>query len=369
MTYYATFRLADGRRNRFKVGVHGAATPAQARDAAKKVLAKVTNNEDPTAARRAAKAHNLKSFIEHKYGPWVETHRKDGKATASRILTCFTDLHGKKLNQISPWLIDKWRSVRLKAGRSAATINRDIGALRSALSKAVEWHDLDSHPLAEFKPLKVDASKKTRYLTVDEEARLRATLDEREERARGKRDTANAWRKERGYTSRPDFRDVPFVDHLKPMVLLSINTGLRRGEVFHLKWENIDLSHSVLTVTGDTAKSGQTRQVPLNQEAAEVLRCWKGQSPVVDGLAFPGRNGKPFDTIKTAWAQLLRAADIQGFRWHDMRHHFASKLAMASVDLNTIRELLGHSDLKMTLRYAHLAPHVKAEAVEKLAHG
>ena len=83
-------------------------------------------------------------------------------------------------------------------------------------------------------------------------------------------------------------------------------------------------------------------------------------------LVFPGTKGKRIVDVKTAWAKLLRQAGIESFRWHDMRHDFASRLVMAGVDLNTVRELLGHADLKMTLRYAHLAPEHKANAVEKL---
>jgi site-specific recombinase XerD len=84
------------------------------------------------------------------------------------------------------------------------------------------------------------------------------------------------------------------------------------------------------------------------------------------GLVFPGAEGKTRNNIKKAWNNLLKTAQINNLRWHDLRHNFASKLVMAGEDLNTVRELLGHSDLKMTLRYAHLSPEHKASAVARL---
>jgi site-specific recombinase XerD len=78
---------------------------------------------------------------------------------------------------------------------------------------------------------------------------------------------------------------------------------------------------------------------------------------------FAGKDGKSFVDIKTAWNKLLRDAGISDFHWHDLRHHFASRLVMRGVDLNTVRELMGHGDIKMTLRYAHLAPEHKKAAI------
>ena len=92
-------------------------------------------------------------------------------------------------------------------------------------------------------------------MTEDEEQRLRAALDIREERIRAGRDSANAWRAERGYRLLPDLRQVAFADHLKPLVLLSINTGVRQGEAFSLTWRHVDLERAILTVAGATAKS------------------------------------------------------------------------------------------------------------------
>ena len=84
-------------------------------------------------------------------------------------------------------------------------------------------------------------------------------------------------------------------------------------------------------------------------------------------IVFSGENDdEPLTTVNKSWAGLVQAAKVQGFRFHDLRHTFASKLVMAGIDLNTVRELLGHSQIAMTLRYAHLAPEHKAAAVERL---
>lgn len=121
-----------------------------------------------------------------------------------------------------------------------------------------------------------------------------------------------------------------------------------------------------ITVLGQGSKSGDTRHIPLNDEALATLRQWKKQQSEPVGLVFPSRGGNPFNHVKKAWGGVLLAAELTDFRWHDLRHHFASKLVMAGVDLNTVRELLGHSDITMTLRYAHLAPEHKAAAVALL---
>jgi integrase len=141
-----------------------------------------------------------------------------------------------------------------------------------------------------------------------------------------------------------------------------MNTGMRRGEILSLEWQNADLTNKNLTVISENAKSGKTRHIPLNTEAFETLKNWKKDSPS-NGYVFTGQNGNPLLEIRKSWTTALEEAKISNFRFHDLRHHFASKLVMASVDLNTVRELLGHSDLTMTLRYAHLAPEHKAAAV------
>jgi integrase len=139
-----------------------------------------------------------------------------------------------------------------------------------------------------------------------------------------------------------------------------MNTGLRRGELLAMRWDSIDFKHRILTVEGGTAKSRQTRHVPLNDEAMDVLNRWREHTQ-------GGRRVFEIKTgFKTAWAKLLKRADITKFRWHDLRHHFASRLVQLGVPLNTVRDLLGHSSVAMSLRYAHLAPDQRREAVAKI---
>ena len=326
----------------------------------------MVHGDDPALDKRTAEVPSLQSYLEDHYGPWVIAHRKAGNATLARIRAHFSVFFNVKLSDLSPLIVDRWRTKRLASGLQPATLNRDLVALRSALSKAVEWGLVPAHPLQSLKMAKIDSASVVRFLSEKEEGSLRSALDQREQKHRENRSRANEWRRARGY---PEFTDISvhhYADYLKPMVLISINTGLRQGELFNLSWKSVDLERSNLTIAGQTAKSGKTRHIPLNAEALDALRRWRMQSVSTTGFVFPSANGKPFDNVKKAWQGLLDHAAVEHFRWHDMRHHFASRLVMAGVDLNTVRELLGHGDIKMTLRYAHLAPEHKAAAVEKL---
>ena len=150
---------------------------------------------------------------------------------------------------------------------SRSTINRNISALRAALARAVEWGTLSAMPLGKIKRSAEDENAIVRYLLEDEEARLRAALIARDDARRAARESANMWRRERGYEEWPAYG--AYTDHLTPLVLLGVNTGLRRGELLQLCWRDVDLQRRILTVRGEGAKTGQTRHVPLNSEAVK----------------------------------------------------------------------------------------------------
>lgn len=362
------YTLVYKRGKRLTIGNADAITPYQARELAKSELAKVYQGTDPINEKKKLKADSYLQYIEVTYKPWLEENIVNSKTTLDNLKKLFPEFHNKRLCEISTAHIEKWRTGRLKEEIKPSAINRQLNDLRACLNRAAEWGLIETQSLPKIKACKTDSNPKIRYLTEDEERDLRTALDEREARIRAGRQSNNHWREERSYSLYIDLSDHAFADYLKPAVLLSLNTGLRRGELFGLKWSDIDLDEKTknLTVVGETAKSGKTRHIPLNDEALAILKQWKDQPGIKSPYIFHGRDGKRFQDLRKSWIKVLEQAGIADFRWHDLRHSFASKLVMAGVDLNTIRELLGHHDYKMTLRYAHLAPKHKAAAVALL---
>lgn len=361
MTYY----LELGRGRRMKIGP--VSTPIDdVRAASMGHLGAVAKGKDPLQVQKQSKGLTFLAFVEEEYEAWAEVHLKTAKKLLQRLRSNAKRFHNKPLAHVSPQEFEKWRTERLKGGKKRRTVNRDLDDVRGVLSKAKEWGFLEANPLAGVKKVKTDRVGVVRFLTSEEEDRLFEQLGARETKLREARDRANEWRKVRGYALFPALHNQVYADHLMPMVIVSLNTGMRQGELFDLQWSDVDLSFKRLTIRGEKAKSHQTRHIPLNKSCLQALSSWRDQCPDDVDLVFPGKDGERFDTVKSAWKKLMKDAKVNRFRWHDMRHTFASRLVMKGVDLNTVRELLGHADMQMTLRYAHLAPEHKADAVAKL---
>lgn len=344
-------------------------TVEAARIKARALLGEADRHGAPLAVIEAAKPNKgkpttLREFVDGDYREWARHELKRGHEAADRILSVFAKLADKPLEQVTPKAVEDIITARRRT-LSTATTNRDLAAIKAALAKAVQWKVLEVHPLASVKPSRVTTGNVVRYLSKPEEKRLRAALERREAERREHRESGNAWSMERGSQARPVWPDSGFTDHLAPLVLLAINTGLRRGELFGLDWSHVNMRAKLLTVTAESAKSRKARHVPLNVEALDVLTRWSKQG-TGEGLVFPSVDGGRFGSIKKSWAGLLEAAKVDALRFHDLRHDFASKLVMAGVDLYSVKELLGHASIEMTQRYAHLAPHKLADAVAKL---
>jgi len=149
---------------------------------------------------------------------------------------------------------------------------------------------------------------------------------------------------------------------LRPIVITALNTGMRLGEILSLTWDCVDLNLGIITVVN--AKNNQSRNIPMNTILTEEIIRLKLDAN--SDHVFARDNGKAPVTIRKIWIRALNQADINNFRFHDLRHTFASNLVMAGADIVTVKELLGHKTIAMTMRYAHLNQEHKKKVVNLL---
>ncbi|GMV31987.1 MAG: hypothetical protein AMXMBFR59_41120 [Rhodanobacteraceae bacterium] len=354
--------LAWARNRDLKLGVYPHVTVAMARERARKALVERDEAGAPAAVRPAGQGDGsmlVGTFVADHYAAHIRSRRKRAETELAEMQSLFGErFYGLPLAGVTIAVAESWGAARLAGGVKPATVRRNLVRLKALLSKAVEWGHIEASPIAKLKLGRDTPSGDDAYLTAEEEQALRAALAARDVRMIAARESGNAWAAARGYETLPPLKH--YADHLTPMVLVAMNTGLRRGELTSLHWEHADLETAVITVLAGKAKSGKARHVPMNAEVVEVLKRWREIAPADEPRLFP------IESPKTAWHAVVEEAGIGKFRFHDLRHHFASRLVMAGEDLNTVRELLGHADIATTLRYAHLAPEHKRRAVDAL---
>ena len=223
---------------------------------------------------------------------------------------------GKRLRDITPWLIEKFKAQR-KGEVSPATVNRGLAVLSSILSRAMQWGKLIDHPMKGGKVKKLrEESVKERILSADEERKLVRTC--------------SGW-----------FRDF---------VVMALDTGMRVSELVNLKREDVDLNNLVVTVRH--TKSGRDRKIPMTKRVVSMIR-----RRVKDGgdseFVFPQGKGKWPWRVRSAFVRACKKASLQGLRFHDFRHTYATRLVTGGIDLATVQRLVGHQNIQMTIRYAH----------------
>lgn len=373
-TFAYQYRRPDnGRRTRFTLGRPPAMTVQQARHAALEVAARVARGEDPAAERQEARTakpwgRTLGEFINGPFQEWALAYRKSGAGMVQRLKASFKHLMKRDLNAITVRDIETWQARRQTTKGRRGAGNRDIAVLKAALTKAVQWGDLETNPLKGYRLVRADKTRAIRTMTDAEQARIEAAMDRRAEAIRAARDRANNWRTERRYALLPDLRAVAFVDDIRPMYLLMLHGGLRRGEVFGLEWGDVDLDRGVLTLRGVRTKSGQTRRIPMNAILSDAMQRWRAQSDSGAVLVFPSTlTGKRRDNFHKAWDKICADGEVEGLTPHMLRHTFATRILRAGADLEVVRQLLGHSDIATTARYLHAREEDLAAAVARLA--
>jgi len=319
--WWLDFRV-DGRRRRKKVG------PSKALADAVWAKTQVQIAENRFLDVRKEQKVRFDDFAHEFYENYCKiNHRSPNKASGSAIKVLVPYFGGRFLHEITPQLIEQFKRDRLK-DVCPSTVNRALSCLKSLFNRAIEWDKYDGENPVKKVKLFPENNQRTRFLEKEQIAGLIAACDSR----------------------------------LRPIVIVAVNTGMRKSELLNLRWSDIDFERGVIYLL--RTKNNEKREIPMN-EAVKTAFISVRKDPICPYI-FHTKNGEPFLEIRKLFAKALMKAGITNFRYHDLRHTFASQLAMSQVDMNTIRELLGHKSLRMTLRYSHLSLDHKKRAVEVL---
>ena len=273
----------------------------------------------------------------NRYLPWAKGQKKTWETDLFNYRKHIEPRFGKKfLDAISPIDIERLKN-EMKIGvthqgkpYSTATIKHQLVLIKRLYNLAKRWGMYDGkNPLDQVEIPKLD-NQRTEFLKEDEVIRLFQVLEQ--------------W---------PNRESAAFIK-------FSLFTGLRRGELFKICWDDVDFERGMLTLR--EPKGGKTQTIPVNHDALKILKGLEVTSQYI----FPGKNGQQRTDFKGPWKRIRKAAGLpDNFRFHGLRHHFASALVSAGFDLIVVQKLLTHKDSRTTQRYAHLSPGALKEAALK----
>lgn len=289
-------------------------------------------------------------FAKNEYLPWSEVqhsakhHKLQNSIVKVQLIPCFgeIDLHSITTKMLEDYITRRSQGFYLKGKKKRpvkpATVNRDIACLKILFRKAVDWGRLEVSPARGIKAFK-EIPNPPRLLEPEEITALLAHIPDRH----------------------------------RALVCCALYAGLRREELFHLRWEDIHWKAGQLCVVSREehhTKNYETRRIPMNDALQEALRHHKQNHIVVgSGYVFGNKEGKPYDNIRKALKTTARQAGItEGVGLHQLRHAFCSHALMQGIDPRTVQKWMGHRDLKTTLRYAHLSPDHEKTAIQRLTY-
>jgi site-specific recombinase XerD len=236
----------------------------------------------------------------------------------------------KQLSEISVQDVEEYRAQRLSSGLKRSSVNREISCLRKVFNVAKTWRYAEDNPVSRVKLYSESESLRERELLETEETRLVQA--------------ASA--------------------HLKPILAVALNTGMRRGEIFELKWDDLDFEKREIRIP--KSKSGKMRFLPMNSVLLGLLKSLGGETKAEGHVFVNPETGMPYTDIKRAFDGACRRSGIKNLRFHDLRHTFASRLVRRGADLRIVQELMGHASIVTTQRYLHVLAKEKQAAVERL---
>jgi len=234
------------------------------------------------------------------------------------------------LSKITPEMVEEYKAKRLSTGIQKCSVNRELSCLRKIYNVAVDWGYTVDNPVRKVKLFSEKENIRERVLKEDEEELLFEAADL----------------------------------HIKPILIVAVNTGMRKSEVFKLRWQNVSFEKREIKIP--MSKSGKERRIPINSIVFNLLYTLKAQNGQSE-YVFPNpKTEKPYVDIKRSFDSACKKAGVENLRFHDLRHSFATRLARRGVDLVIVKELMGHASIVTTQRYLHSRASEKAQAVETL---
>jgi len=314
--------ICNGRRVRKVVGLSKQECEAVACEARNKI------KRDGFGIKGAAKNVYFEDFAQE----FLERYSKIYKRSWSRDETSFKHLFaffkGKYISGITRNLIEQYVAARKEAA-SPATVNLEIALIKKMLCKAIDWGYLEANPSTKVKKFKLNNARE-KVLDAEETRRLIECAD----------------------------------SSLRPIVIIALMSGLRKGEILNLKWSDVNFIQSYIAI--ERSKGGKPRKVPMNSAVRNVL---KALPRFHDYVFFNPETGKHRTGIYKAFAKARARAEIRGFRFHDCRHTFATRFIESGGDIVALSKILGHASLAMTLRYCNPTEESMLRAVERVAGG
>ena len=255
---------------------------------------------------------------------YLKEHAKQRDSRTARYLMAF--FSGYTLSQISTQLVSKYRTERLKTVKPA-TVYLELALMRRMYNVAIkEWEWLNDNPVSRLSFSVGNRNARDRWLTIEQEENLLNAA------------TNPKW--------------------LRNLLMAALHTGMRRGEILNLKWQDIDFKRKLIVVM--KSKNKQKRSIPMSDTLYNVLGSIQVRD--ISGRVFPISGS----SVRHAFDKTVSKAGIEDFRFHDLRHTFATRLVQNGVDLYKVKELLGHKTISMTMRYSHHCPESLRSSVKVL---
>lgn len=324
-TYYLRYKDGTGKTCHQKIGRTTDVDLAQARKLAKTLKAEIALGSDPRGAEKARQAvlSFAEFFVDH-YLPYVKPRKRSWSRDEELFRLRIQGMFGhKRLDQITRQQIQSFHTALMTEGLAAATCNHHIKLIKHSLNLAIDWGMLETNPAARV-PLFHEDNKVEHYMDDAELERLLAVLR---------------------------------TDENRPVCLIAmflLSSGCRFNEVLSAKWSDVDSEKRVFVVKASNSKSKKLRSVPLNDSALDVLNKLDTAGKF-EHLFINRLTGKPYTTVTKVWQRLRTKAGLPHLRLHDLRHQYASFLVNGGRTLYEVQQILGHSDPKVTMRYAHLS--------------